>query len=230
MSILYNPPSPDFADLYARFDAPICDFDCGKACAPFNPTGKPFCCDICQAVPAAFRPEWDFLQKNTALWHIWRGDECAAETTKPEELRAETPEHMLLLACQGPLHCQRDYRAVSCRQFPFFPYITSRDRFLGLAYEWEFETSCWVINHLEAVTSLYRRQFIQTYEALFALWEEEFDSYALHSEDMRAYFSSQNRRLPLLHRNGGYYLLSPATERIERCDPLKFKRFGPYTE
>ena len=48
---------------------------------------------------------------------------------------------MLLLACQGPAHCQRPFRALSCRQFPFFPYITADDRFIGLAYEWEFEPS-----------------------------------------------------------------------------------------
>ncbi len=228
MSFNFSQPSPDFSELYARFDAPITDFDCGAACAPHNPSGKPFCCDICQAVPAAFHPEWEYLRNNTDLWFIWRGDECASEAGDPAELRAETPEHMLLLACQGPAHCQRSYRAVSCRQFPFFPYITSKDRFLGLACEWEFETSCWVINHLESVTPLYRRQFIQTYDSLFALWEEEFDSYAIHSEDMRLHFKKQKRRIPILHRNGEYYLLSPDTERIQRADPLKFKRFGPY--
>ncbi|HPP64354.1 MAG TPA: hypothetical protein PKV01_14070 [Anaerolineales bacterium] len=39
--------------LYAAFDSPISKLDCGKKRAPFNSARKPFCCDICQAVPAA---------------------------------------------------------------------------------------------------------------------------------------------------------------------------------
>ena len=50
-----------------------------------------------------------------------------------------------MLACLGPAHCQRPFRAVSCRQFPFFPYISSSLRFIGLAHEWEFENTCWVM-------------------------------------------------------------------------------------
>lgn len=221
-------PSLDIRKLYDHFDAPITALDCGQQCAPFNPTGKPFCCDICEAVPAAYHQEWDYLRRNTDLWHAWRGDECPADTDDPEMLRADTPEHMLLLACKGPDHCQRAFRALSCRQFPFFPYVTADYRFLGLAYEWAFEDTCWVISHLEAVTGAYRREFVATYDALFALWQEDFDSYAAYSEEMRTHFSSQKRRIPILHRNGGSYLLSPGSERLTRVAPDQFKRHGLY--
>lgn len=222
-------PPLNVRPLYDRFNVPVTDVDCGAQCAPHNPSGKPFCCDICQAVPVAYRQEWDYLQSHTDLWHEWRGDECAHDPSNPADLLAEAPDYMVLLACKGPAHCQREFRATSCRQFPFFPYITADDRFLGLAYEWAFEKTCWVISNLGRVSPAYRREFIQTYDELFAIWEEEFDSYAACSEDMREHFAEQKRRIPILHRNGGFYLLSPGSERLQRVDPQQLRRFGSYT-
>lgn len=214
--------------LYDQFNEPVTEVDCGLLCAPHNPSGKPFCCDICQAVPVAYHQEWEYLRGQTDLWHVWRGNECPGDPCDPKELQEETPEHMLLLACKGPAHCQREYRSVSCRQFPFFPYISSKNQFLGLVYYWDFEPVCWVVSHLEAVTDAYRREFVQLYDTLFDVWEEEFESYAFCSEDIRTYFGTQKRRIPLLHRNGGYYLISPASERLTRISVERLKRFGPY--
>jgi hypothetical protein len=214
--------------LYDRFDTPVTGFDCGTKCAPHNPNGIPACCDICNAVPVAYHQEWIYLQENTDLWHEWRGDECASEPCDPQELRKDTPDTMVLLACQGPALCQRKFRAVSCRQFPFFPYITSENDFIGLAYEWEFEPTCWVISNLAAVTPAYRQEFVDVYEELFAQWPDEFESYALLSEEMREHFGDEKRRIPLLHRRGGYYLISPNSERLRKVTPEKFPQFGPY--
>ena len=223
-------PRIDFRRLYDRFDAPVTEFDCGLLCAPHNPSGLPFCCDICQAVPVAYRQEWEYLRQNTGLWHPWQGSECPADPADPADLREQTPDHMVLLACQGPAHCQRNFRAVSCRQFPFFPYITADDRFLGLACEWEFENMCWVISHLETVTRQFRQAFIQVYDEILALWPEDYESYAGTSEQLRAEYASRGRRIPLLHRNGGYYLLSPRSERLYRVPPERLPRHGPYRE
>ncbi len=222
-------PLANVQTTYSGFDAPICGLDCGQKCAPFNPSGKPFCCDICHAVPAVYREEWDYLQPNTDLWHAWRGDECqSAAPGERADLLASTPENMLLLACLGPAACQRPYRALSCRQFPFFPYVTSDYRFLGLAYDWEFESVCWVISNLNQVTATYRQQFVETHDRLFAFSQEAFDSYQLHSERMRAHFLDQRRRIPLIHRDGGFYLVSPGSERLRRADAHHLPRFGPY--
>lgn len=214
--------------LYDRFSAPVTIFDCGEKCAPFNPNGKPFCCDICHAVPAVYEQEWDYLRGKTGLWHVWRGDECKAEPADPEELREETAENMLLLACKGPAHCEREFRALSCRQFPFFPYLTSEYAFIGLAYEWEFEQTCWVISSLPEVTAAYRDEFVNAFDELFSLWPDEMEGYAIKSETMRAYFAARRRRIPILHRNGGAYLLSPGSERLRRVPPGRLPRFGPY--
>jgi hypothetical protein len=137
---------------------------------------------------------------------------------------------MLLLACLGPSQCQRDFRALSCRQFPFFPYVSADYRFLGLAYEWEFESKCWVISNLPNVTQKYREEFIQTYDRLFALFQEEFDHYAYHSEKMRNHFVGQRRRFPLLHRNGAAYLVSPGSERLVRVNMKRLPRHGVYKD
>lgn len=227
MTRKFAPPKANLPNWYERFNLPVTNLDCGIQCAPYNPSGKPFCCDICHAVPAAYRDEWDFLQPRTDLWHVYRGDECPAEpgTADPQ---AEVPNNMILLACLGPAQCQRNYRAISCRQFPFFPYITSDFRFLGLAYEWHFESTCWVISHLDQVTDGYRREFIQFYDDLFSLWMHEMENYSRLSEEMREHFIKQRRRIPLLHRNGGYYLISPASERAERVASARLPEFGPY--
>lgn len=222
------PPKLNIRKLYDHFDAPVTDFDCGTKCAPFNPQKIPFCCDICCAVPAAYLQEWEYLRSNTDLWHIWRADECPQDLDDPDELRAELPEHMVFLACQGPAYCQRQFRAVSCRQFPFFPFITSDDRFIGLAYEWKFEETCWVISNLDMVTRAYRKEFMRFYDELFSAWDEEFEVYANLSDEMRQFFAEQKRRIPILHRNGGYYLLSPGSERMQRVPAERFQHFGAY--
>ncbi len=222
-------PSDEIRAIYDGFDSPIAKLDCGKKCAPHNPSGKPFCCDICHAVPAAYKSEWSYLKNNTDLWHKWRGDEC--ENTSSEEaaqLKSEAPKDMILLACLGPSQCQREFRALSCRQFPFFPYVTSDYRFLGLAYEWEFESKCWVISNLSQVTQTYRDEFVRTYDRLFALFQNEFENYAYHSEKLRAEFIRRKRRFPLLHRNGRAYLVSPASEHLYRTEVDHFPRFAPY--
>jgi len=221
--------SIDFRKLYDHFNASTTALDCGKMCAPFNPSGKPFCCDICHAVPVAYKPEWEYLRKSTSLWHLWRGDECEDEPIAPDELLEETPEHLLLLSCKGAELCEREFRATSCRQFPFFPYITSDFRFIGLAHDWEFESKCWVLSHLDQVSDDYRNEFIQTFDQVFSYWMDDFDSYAALSEEVREHYASKKRRIPVLHRNGKNYLISPVNEKAERIDLTILKPHSPFS-
>jgi hypothetical protein len=100
--------------------------------------------------------------------------------------------------------------------FPFFPYITSDDRFIGLACEWEFESVCWVTQHLETVSDTYRSEFVAACDDLFARWPEEFDNFAAISEELRDVSTARHKRFPLLHRSGGIYLVSPGSERLRR--------------
>jgi hypothetical protein len=221
-------PNINIRGLYDSFDSLVVPFDCGMKCSPHNPSEKPFCCDICHAVPAVYRQEWGYLKPSTNLWHEWGGDECESETGVLSSLDEETPDSMILLACLGPDQCQRDFRALSCRQFPFYPYITSDYRFLGLAYEWEFENVCWVISHLAQVTDVYRQEFIRTFDELFNTWIDEMENYAVKSQQMREMFAERRRRIPILHRNGGTYLLSPGSERIRRTRAENLPKYGVY--
>lgn len=223
----------DFASFYADFEAPISQLDCGAKCAPHNPGGAPFCCDTCHAVPTLYQEEWQYLELNTDLWHEFRGDECAeigAQGAEEERdrLQEETPDNMVLAACLGHQRCQREFRGLTCRQFPFFPYIDSQGEFLGLSYYWDFEESCWVISNLDVVTDEYKRQFIASFERIFTAMPEEHEAYSVHSEVMRDAFNEQRRAIPLLHRNGHTYKISTHNERMRRVSVDSLPKHGPY--
>jgi hypothetical protein len=135
---------------------------------------------------------------------------------------------MVLMECLGPKQCQRNFRALTCRQFPFFPYIDSQGNLLGLSYYWEYENECWIINHLEVVTSKYIEQFIEAFEFIFTQMPQEFENYKTHSEVTRDEMIDMKRALPLLHRNGKAYKVTPSNERMRRVSPEAFPKFGPY--
>ena len=215
----------NYAGLYARFDAPIAAFDCGRYCAPYNPHRVPFCCDSHYAVPVVYREEWHYLRANTDLWHPWQG-RTPAETRR---LLDQIPEGMLPLECLGHKLCQRDYRAISCRAFPFFPYITRDDRFIGMAYYWKYEPTCWVISNLDVVSDAYRAEFFAAFDEILFSLPGEWENYWGQSVSMRRVFSRWKRAIPLLHRNGGYYKVSPRSGRLRRTDPEKLPKFGPYS-
>ncbi len=210
--------------LYDRFDASMTAIDCGTKCAPHNPSGKPFCCDICHAVPAAYRQEWDYARANTDLWHEWEGE--TPEITA--ELRADAPPGQVLIGCQGFLACQRNYRALTCRAFPFYPYVTREGEFIGLSYYWQYEDRCWVVSNLAVVTPEYRQEFIATFDRLFEAMPEEKESFRYHSIIMRRVFGRKKRTIPLLHRNGGAYKVTPRTGRMRRVAVEALPKFGPY--
>ncbi len=111
-----------------------------------------------------------------------------------------------------------------------FPYITSDFRFIGLAYDWDFTETCWVISNLARVTPAYRHQFITTYDTLFSAWLEDLDSYAALSDETRDHYASLNRRFPILHRNGSTYLVSPRTEKLRKIPIENLPRFGPFSQ
>ncbi|HSM24334.1 MAG TPA: hypothetical protein VK856_05675, partial [Anaerolineaceae bacterium] len=113
-------------------------------------------------------------------------------------------------------------------QFPFFPYITNDFRFIGLAYDWEFENKCWVISHLDQVSDPYRQEFVMAFDEIFNFWPEEMESYVIKSEEMRAVFLQRNQRIPILHRNGNNFLLSPKDESIRISSPTRFRKHHPY--
>ncbi len=199
----------DFRALYDNFDAPIAALDCGLMCAPHNPNGVPFCCDITHAVPVAFRLEWKYLEEHTDLWHRWQGNESQMDASQERDMIGGTPDHMVLLACKGAPYCQRSYRAISCRQYPFFPYITSDMRFIGLGYDWENVDTCWVIQHLDQVKDEYREQFVALYDVLLENMPGEMKSYYFLSEEYREHAAALGQHVTIIHRDGEILQLDP---------------------
>ncbi len=216
--------SKDFPSFYQDFNQPVAEFDCGQRCAPYNQRGVPFCCDTHHAVPTAYQPEWDYLKANTDLWHVWMADK-AEETIR---LQAQTPPGLVLIECQGHTRCQRAFRSMTCRAFPFFPYINKEGDFLGLSYYWEYEDRCWVISHLGRVTPAFRDEFIAAYTRLFSLQPSEFELFYQFSTRMRQIFGRRRRSIPLLHRNGKNYKITPRNGRMRSVPAGQFLMFGPY--
>ena len=216
---------PDFfKDLYIRFEAPIARLNCGDRCAPYNERSVPFCCDTRHAVPTAYTPEWDYLQANTDLRNRWQ----AENPRQSQDLEAHTPVGQELSECTGHLLCQRGFRSLTCRAFPFFPYITRQGEFIGLSYYWDYEDRCWVISNLQVVSVEYRMEFIAAYSRLFERLPEEKENFHYHSSRMRHIFGRRKRAIPLLHRNGGFYKVTPRNGRIRRVRPENLPKFGPY--
>jgi hypothetical protein len=214
----------EFATLYAHFHAPITNLNCGDKCAPYNERGAPFCCDTRHAVPTAYQSEWAYLQANTNLWHLWEGK----STGETSELREQTPPGQVLIACLGHEHCQREFRSITCRSFPFFPYINSQREFIGMSYYWEYEDRCWVISNLEVVSPRYRHEFTSSYETLFETMPGEIETFHYRSAQMRSTFSRSRRAIPLLHRNGRVYKITAHNERMRRVRIGEFLSFGWY--
>jgi len=218
-------PGPDFFhQLYQKFESPITALDCGDKCAPHNARGVPFCCDLQHALPTVYDSEWVYLEKNTDLWHPWQPNDPQLLA----DIQAELPTGMKLVACLGHYFCQRGYRAITCRAFPFFPYLDRHGKLLGMATYWEYEDRCWVISNLNQVTPLYREQFIDAFESLFEAIPEERETFRQYSIRMRRSFGQRRRAITLLHHNGGYYKVTPRNGRLRRVAPATLAQHGPY--
>ncbi|NPA26005.1 MAG: hypothetical protein GXO36_00170 [Chloroflexi bacterium] len=220
------PRAEDFASLYAAFDEPVVDGDCGLKCAPHNAYGVPFCCDTRHAVPTMYGEEWAFVVRHSEMWRPWLGP-TDAETRR---LWDETPRGQLPVMCQGLAACARErgFRSIVCRAFPFFPYLSREGEFLGLTYYWPYEDRCWVISHLDRVRPAFREAFVRTYERLFALYPHERETFRYHSIQMRRVFGRRHREIPLLHRDGGYYWVRPRDGRLRPARPEDFPKHGIY--
>ena len=217
-------PRIDFQQLYSLFDIPISQVDCGKKCASLNENDNPFCCDIKHSVPTAYKMEWDYLRVNSDLWtplHSLNAEDLI-------EIKSQVPDGQIPVECKGHMFCQREYRTIVCRSFPFFPYLTNNAEFIGLTYYWEYEDRCWVISHLDQVQLAYREVFISTFDEIFKLMPDEKTNFYRHSSEMRSEFSRYKRAIPLLHRNGKNYKLTPHNERMRLVTADQFSKHGDY--
>lgn len=212
----------DFAAIYEEFRSPLSRFDCGRKCAPLN-DGVPVCCDSDSAVPVADVAEWRLLKDRTKLWHLYQPDDAVGR-----KIKDELPTTCRAIECKGARFCERDNRTLACRAFPFFPYVTRQKQFIGLAHYWDFEDRCWVASNMQIVERKFIDEFVAAFTAVFAKDSEEWDTYIQHSAIMRRVFSRWKRKIPLLHRDGGAFLIAPSSGEMTACDPAEFPKLGPY--
>jgi hypothetical protein len=167
---------------------------------------------------------WNYLRTKSNMWRKWEGRN-RDETLR---LRSETPDGQVLIACRGHKLCQRQFRSIVCRAFPFFPYVTNLGKFVGLTYYWEYEDRCWVISHLEAVTATFMSEFIATFDEILLCIPQERDNYRYHSSKMRRSFGARHRTIPLFHRDGHFYLVTPNNGELQPASTINLPRFGSY--
>jgi hypothetical protein len=214
--------SEEYESIYAGFEAAISRYDCGQYCSPHN-GGEPVCCSTKNAIPIATVEEWKFLKSRTDLWHIYQ-----PRTKTERKIKEELPHDCRTLECKGAAFCERHNRTLSCRTFPFYPYITKGYGFAGLAYYWHFEDKCWVMSNLQIVEREFVREFVSTFELLFRRVPGELEVFRDYSASMRRAFSRWKRNIPLIGRDGGYFEVLPNTGEIRPAKVEDFLKHGPY--
>lgn len=214
--------------LYKTFLSPISDLDCGAKCSAYNEHHVPFCCDTRHVIPLAYCSEWDYLSENADMWERI----SCNEILDFEHLKEKIPPDQVMIKCQGHQKCQREYRSITCRSFPFFPYIDQKGNFIGLSYYWEYEDRCWIINHLDCVSPRFRDEFVFAYEYIFAHSNHEFANFRHQSIIMRRVFGRKKRAIPLISRFPSpqlrYYKISPHNGRMRRVGVDSFAKHGNY--
>lgn len=213
-----------FQKLYLGFSQPLSEIDCGQKCGPHNEYGVPVCCDIDILVPTAFMKEWEYLEGATDLWQQWEG----LSTPEGEELLQEMQPGQVPLECLGHNRCQRDFRTISCRSFPFYPYLDGSGSFVGLAYYSEYLEQCWILSNLSLVSIEYKKQFQMTYDRIFKIYPETHKAYRGYSAYVRNLAESDGNDLILLDFYGLVFRIDPKDETIEELSYMDLETFGPF--
>ena len=213
-----------FEDLYKGFSKPLDDVDCGEKCGPYNNYGVPFCCDIQFLVPAAYIEEWIYLQRSTNLWQLYQDDQAKA----PAYLQEGLQSGQVLIKCLGYKRCQRPYRSITCRAFPFYPYINRSGKFSGLAYYRDFREQCWIINNLDVVGQDYKEEFQSAFQMLFELNPDTKKEFMEFSEYMREETIKAGESLVFMDFLGQFYQVDPRTEELTKTTADNLDSFGPY--
>lgn len=217
--------SPIFQNLHQGFFLPLSEIDCGQKCGPHNEYGVPVCCDIDLLVPTAFKEEWDYLLANTDLWYQWAG----ISTPEGKGLIQEMQPGQVPLQCLGHHQCQRDYRTITCRSFPFYPYLDGSGSLIGLAYYSDYQEQCWIISNLSLVTIEYKKQFQMIFKRIFELYPETLEAYQRFSTYMRSMAESEDNDLILMDFDGLVFSIDPKNEMIKKLSYNDLEIYGPFS-
>ena len=211
-----------YGEIYDLLQAPVARFDCGQKCAPLN-GGTPVCCSADNAIPVMAREEYRMLRGRSELWRPYR-----ARTAAGRKVVKELHSSCIATECKGAAFCERDNRSLCCRAFPFFPYITRGDAFVGLGYYWSYEDRCWVISNLKQVDRQFVAQFVAAFERLFAEKADERKLFRDYSAGMRRVFSRRQQFILLIGRDCAPLKVLPYSGRVVSASVDSFPAHGPY--
>ena len=213
-----------FKELYQEFSLPLSEIDCGEKCGPNNDYGVPVCCDIELVIPSVYDLEWEYLQAETELWHLWQG----SGSIEQEELIRDVQPGQQLLQCLGHQSCQRSYRSITCRAFPFYPYLDSTGNLLGLAYYREYRDQCWIISNLSVVKAEYKEQFQRAFEKIFQRYPDTKENFLHFSGYMRGLAADAGESLTLLDFAGRVLMVNPISEQVREISYRDLESYGPF--
>jgi hypothetical protein len=214
----------DYQDLYQFFSKPLTDIDCGLKCGPYNDYGVPVCCDINLVIPSAFEEEWDYLQKNTNLWQPWKN----SSSLEGKKLVKQLQDGQIALQCLGYNHCQRQFRTITCRAFPFFPYLDRDGSFMGLSYYRDYRDQCWIISNLSRVSREFKTEFQSSYQRIFQIYPEMKNNFQLYSQYARDNAAAKNEELTFLDFADGVFQVKSETNQPVEISFDSLESFGPF--
>jgi hypothetical protein len=175
-------------------------------------------------IPSAYQEEWDYLREESDLWRPWRG----STQNEGDKITEDLQDGQVLIQCLGYEDCQRDFRTITCRAFPFFPYLTSSGDFIGLAYYQDFRKECWIISNLAVVSEHYKREFFTLYKRLFYLFPETKTAFIEFSSFMRQTSANNKEDLVVMGFSGELFFIESRTEEIKSGQYSELEAYGPF--
>lgn len=166
--------------------------DCGELCAPEN-DGVPFCCDCDWLIPVMYENEYAYLKKKTNLWRRFR-----PRTQHEKNIIEQTDDSTVFGDCLGHEECDRRFRSVSCRIFPFEPYLDLEGNLLGLTYSYRLDTECPIYNKPKLVSKRFITDQLRMWEYIFRKDPSEKELYREQSIQIRRYCSRKKKPLYVL--------------------------------
>ena len=142
-------------------DEEICDFDCGQICARKNRNKIPYCCDIDKVIPILYRSVFEYFQKHTDMWCLFK-----PRNKHERKMVEELEDYQVMARCKGAQKCERHYRAFVCRNFPTYPYFNSHGRVVGLFFSRTLNGKCILIDRPEFIRKKYIRANIEFWNYL----------------------------------------------------------------
>ena len=162
--------------FYRMLSVQMTDFDCGKHCAPQN-NDVPYCCDREKVVPVLFKDEYECHRKKGAFWR-----KMPIQTKADKKLVQDTCSYNVFAVCPGVQNCHRPLRALSCRLFPFEPFLDDKGCVLGLVYQNGENACCSLMGKPQQVyKQTYIRNCVRVWQELINIFPEEKDMYIRES-------------------------------------------------